>query len=53
MARTPEEKKAAQAEAHRKWRNSPKGKAYVHKRKMKEAGVKQEPVNDPSSQSVK
>lgn len=43
--RTPEEKKIAQAEAHRRWRESEKGKAYKLKQKMKKAGVKPEPVN--------
>ena len=41
--RTPEEKKAAQASAHKKWRQSEKGKAYLLKLKLKKAGVNQEP----------
>lgn len=33
MARSPEEKKAAQAAAHKKWRESEKGREYMAKRK--------------------
>lgn len=40
MAKTPEEKKAAQAAAHKRWRQSEKGKAYQLKQKCKAAGVK-------------
>jgi hypothetical protein len=38
MARTEEEKKAAQAAAHKKWRESEKGRAYALKRKLQQAG---------------
>lgn len=48
MARSVEEKKAAQARAHKKWRESEKGKAYQLKQKMKAAGV---PVNKPNEQA--
>lgn len=34
MAKTPEEKKQKQAEAHKRWRQSPKGQAYYAKRKV-------------------
>ena len=47
MSRTPEEKRAAQAKAHKKWRESEKGKAYLLKKKMKEAGVNK--ANEPQS----
>ena len=40
---TPEEKqekrKAAQSKAHKKWRESEKGKAYYRKEKLKRHGV--------------
>jgi TRAP-type C4-dicarboxylate transport system substrate-binding protein len=32
-------KKAAQAAAHKKWRESEKGKAYYLRQKLKQAGV--------------
>jgi hypothetical protein len=35
--RTPEEKRSAQAAAHRKWRQSEKGKAYLQRLKEKKA----------------
>lgn len=35
--KTPEEKKAAQAAAHKKWRMSDKGKAYSQRLKEKRA----------------
>ena len=44
--RNPEEKRAAQAKAHRKWRQSEKGKAYLLKRKLQKAGVN---TNEPKS----
>jgi hypothetical protein len=47
--KTPEEKKAAQAAAHKKWRQSEKGKAYLQRLKEKNAGVNQAPVNEPTS----
>ena len=34
MAKTAEEKKAAQAAAHKKWRESEKGRQYAAKRKV-------------------
>jgi hypothetical protein len=34
-----EKRKAAQAIAHKKWRESEKGKAYYLKLKLKQAGV--------------
>jgi hypothetical protein len=34
-----EKRKAAQAAAHKKWRESEKGKAYYLKLKLKQAGV--------------
>ncbi len=43
MARSPEEKKVAQAKAHKKWRDSEKGKAYKLRQKMKAAVI---PVKD-------
>lgn len=46
MAKTQEEKKAAQSRAHKKWRESEKGKAYKLKQKMKDAGVNPESVNE-------
>ena len=33
MAKTPEEKKAAQAAVHKRWRESEKGKAYYARRR--------------------
>jgi hypothetical protein len=41
MAKTPEEKKKAQSEAHKKWRQSEKGKAYYLKRKVAKYTVEQ------------
>jgi hypothetical protein len=32
-------KKAAQAAAHKRWRDSEKGKAYYQKQKLKKSGV--------------
>jgi TRAP-type C4-dicarboxylate transport system substrate-binding protein len=34
-----EKRKAAQAAAHKKWRESEKGKAYYLRQKLKQAGV--------------
>ena len=34
MAKSPEEKKAAQAAAHKRWRESEKGKAYYLRKKL-------------------
>jgi hypothetical protein len=34
-----EKRKAAQAIAHKKWRESEKGKAYYLRQKLKQAGV--------------
>ena len=45
--RTPEEKKAAQAAAHKKWRQSEKGKAYYQK--LKEKKILGARVNETSS----
>jgi hypothetical protein len=39
MAKTPEEKKIAQAAAHKRWRESEKGKAYVLRKKQKASGI--------------
>ena len=50
--KTPEEKKAAQAAAHKKWRQSPKYAEYKQRQKMKKAGVKSDQVNDAPSQSA-
>jgi hypothetical protein len=51
--RTPEEKKAAQAAAHKKWRQSEKGKAYAQanklKHKLRRCGVNQEPADEQST----
>jgi hypothetical protein len=44
--KTPEEKKKAQAEAHRRWRQSEKGKAYIQRLKEKSAGVNQPTANN-------
>ena len=38
------EKKRKQHEAWKRWYASDKGKAYMHKRKMKDAGVEPEPA---------
>ena len=46
MAKTPEEKKIAQAEAHKRWRQSPKGQAYYAKRKVAKY-IAENPVNEP------
>jgi hypothetical protein len=43
MAKSAEEKKAAQAAAHKKWRDSEKGKAYLLKRKLAKHSVNTEP----------
>ncbi len=48
MAKSPEEKKAAQARAHKKWRESEKGKLYKLRQKMKAAGI---PVNKTDEQT--
>jgi hypothetical protein len=46
MAKTTEEKKQAQAIAHRKWRESEKGKAYFHKRKLAKYTIAESQVNE-------
>jgi hypothetical protein len=45
--RTPEEKKAAQAAAHKKWRLSEKGKAYAEK--VQKGRKKPEAKNEQAS----
>lgn len=40
--KTPEEKKAAQAAAHRKWRESEKGKEYYLRRKIEKAVLQEQ-----------
>jgi hypothetical protein len=50
--KSPEEKRAAQAAAHKKWRQSPKYQEYKLRQKMKKAGVKSDQVNDTPSQSA-
>lgn len=45
--RTPEEKKAAQARAHKKWRESEKGKTW--RKNYYEKNHKKPQVNEPTS----
>jgi len=49
MARSVEEKKAAQAAAHKKWRQSEKGKAYLQKLKERKALAPEAPSNATST----
>lgn len=49
--RTPEEKRVAQAIAHKKWRDSEKGKAYDLKRKIAKYTAAESLVNEPTSGS--
>ncbi len=39
MAKSAEEKKLAQAAAHKRWRESDKGKAYYYRKKLAENGI--------------
>lgn len=51
MPRSPEEKKAAQAAAHKRWRESEKGKAYALKKKMERNGIHEEQQARPEVQA--